>query len=957
MDSTLPESTQARPTRWVILLILGLACLQIGPSLWDSDRVQLALDQPARHLPWSAVLEEDLSPPRAPDLSDQAMVFYPAYRQVAQRWARGELSMWNPDIHAGVPSLANPQWGVLDPEVMVLGLLERLGGREAFDHGLAWLALGRLFAAGFGAWLLARTLGLSVASSVLVAVTFQTSGFVVGWLGHSLGHVAPILPWLIWSLERCSGRASRWGPASVCLATLLTWLGGHPETAFFCLVAAGLWTARLYMLDRDGGRRAALGIGLGLALAAPSIFPFLEYLGHSGARLARQAVTPAAGLGPAGLALILVSAAGLRLARRGQAGRVGGALGLFVGLWLLTLRAGPESRSLLFLPGLHGLPGWGGYQGGGDFVEQSSTWVNAVALGLACVSVLASSGRLRGRGAIALGTLLALGLSLDLDGIRWLWRGLPVLGEGAGSRAAVVSCLGLALLAGDGLGVRNAWPRRAAASLLALVLLAMHLPLWNVLSSSSASLPQASPADSLHGLVEPLPSESDGRNLQLRGWIHRGLPFERLVLRVESLDRSGEPREGATLRLGLDAQTDPLTLHPGAPQDSVTFSSPQLEAAQLPAGQWTFTLEVLALTTSGEVRLVGSRLLGGTRVSLPAHTGIDSALWGAVILALWLGVGTFGQGGWVAILLGLALLQGLWVGHERNPASSRARVFPDTATTSWLRADQESVLLPGRFLGGPGVLPYNTGIVHGLVGLDGYDAMDVASFDGFKPFAQLPGRGPLLDWNARGVDLNSPALRLLGCEYLVTAAPLFGAAGSEDWEWVAGPSGATAEAGAAAEVFIYRARDPLPRAFCVNQIVDREQVLADPGTFNPRTQAFLAEGRSWSVSEPFESSSVQVLGFEPERVELTVTLDGQGLLVLCEQDYPGWRATVDGDLSEVWTVNSLLRGVPLDSGEHTVVFKFRPTCWPWVWWVWSLGLGSLAFTVLRFRRPSRGRPA
>jgi hypothetical protein len=877
------------------------------------------------------------------------MVFYPAYRQVAQRWARGEMSLWNPGIHAGVPSLANPQWGVLDPQVMFLGLLERLGGRQAFDRGLAWLALGRLVAAGLGAWLLARALGLSVSGSALVALTFQSSGFVVGWLGHSLGHVAPVLPWLLWTMERTALRGARWAPMGVSLAALLTWLGGHPETAFFCLAAAGLWAARIYLTDRVAGRRVGLFLGLGVLLAAPSIFPFVEYLAHSGARAARQALEPAAGWGLGrGLRLITLVAFGIGLVRRSQgrrvlAGRILGGLMLVATLWLVTLRNGYGGRLLLLLPGVHGLPGWGGYDGGGDYVELASVWVSACALALACVALFSRTGPLRGRGTVAVGTLLALGLSLELEGLGSLWSSIPVLGQGVASRAAVVSALGLALLAGEGLGLRESWPRRASAGILALTLIALHLP-----APGQVALPPAAPADSLHGLSTPIPAETDGTALKLRGWIHRGLPFERLVLRVERLGQDGEPLAGATLRLGLDVQRDPAAAGPGNPPDSVLFSSPELEVAHLSRGVWTFTLEVLAQSVGGEVAVVGERLLGATRVAVPARGAVGLALWACVILALWLGAGVLGSGGWVLLLLGLGLLQGLWVGHGRNPPTPAARVFPSTLTVQVLRAEQGRDVLPGRFLGGPGVLPYNTGLVHGLLGLDGYDAMAVASFEGFKSFAQLPGRGPLLDWNARGVNLDSPALRLLGCRYLATAAPMFGSQGSEGWERIAGPDGG---AGASAEVYVYRALDPLPRAFCVNRIVSREEVLEDPQGFDPRREVFLEEGRAWSIESPFGSSAVEVVEYEPERVELRVSLDGQGLLVLCEQDYPGWSVTVDGQEQEIWTVNTLLRGVGMEQGEHVVVFEFRPSCWGWVWWVWVLGLIGVLGVGLRSAPP------
>jgi hypothetical protein len=51
---------------------------------------------------------------------------------------------------------------------------------------------------------------------------------------------------------------------------------------------------------------------------------------------------------------------------------------------------------------------------------------------------------------------------------------------------------------------------------------------------------------------------------------------------------------------------------------------------------------------------------------------------------------------------------------------------------------------------------------------------------------------------------------------------------------------------------------------------------------------------------------------------------GPGLLVLSEIAYPGWEVSVDGVPAEIETAGGLLRGVRLETGEHQVVFTFRP---------------------------------
>ena len=76
----------------------------------------------------------------------------------------------------------------------------------------------------------------------------------------------------------------------------------------------------------------------------------------------------------------------------------------------------------------------------------------------------------------------------------------------------------------------------------------------------------------------------------------------------------------------------------------------------------------------------------------------------------------------------------------------------------------------------------------------------------------------------------------------------------------------------------------------------------------------------------------------PERLALTVTLEQPCVLVLSELDYPGWRATVDGQRAEIVRANGLLRAVPLAAGEHEVEMVFRPHS---LLWGGVLSLGTL----------------
>ena len=56
-------------------------------------------------------------------------------------------------------------------------------------------------------------------------------------------------------------------------------------------------------------------------------------------------------------------------------------------------------------------------------------------------------------------------------------------------------------------------------------------------------------------------------------------------------------------------------------------------------------------------------------------------------------------------------------------------------------------------------------------------------------------------------------------------------------------------------------------------------------------------------------------------MELEVDAQSRGLLVLSENYYPGWRATVDGQTAPIYRVDSALRGVIVPRGHSRVVLQ------------------------------------
>jgi uncharacterized membrane protein YfhO len=69
--------------------------------------------------------------------------------------------------------------------------------------------------------------------------------------------------------------------------------------------------------------------------------------------------------------------------------------------------------------------------------------------------------------------------------------------------------------------------------------------------------------------------------------------------------------------------------------------------------------------------------------------------------------------------------------------------------------------------------------------------------------------------------------------------------------------------------------------------------------------------------------SVELIRYEPERVELAVREQKPSLLVLNDAYYSGWSATVDGTPSRILPANGAVRGVVVPGGAHTVTFVYK----------------------------------
>jgi hypothetical protein len=123
----------------------------------------------------------------------------------------------------------------------------------------------------------------------------------------------------------------------------------------------------------------------------------------------------------------------------------------------------------------------------------------------------------------------------------------------------------------------------------------------------------------------------------------------------------------------------------------------------------------------------------------------------------------------------------------------------------------------------------------------------------------------------------------------------------------------------------------MPRAYVLYNIrvahTEEELVAAlRDSTWDHTTTAILEQDSPLHTAPPIggHQGSARVTAYEDNRVEVEVASPTEGIMVLSEVFYPGWKAYVDGAETEILRTDYSLRGIAFTGGSHHVEFRFTP---------------------------------
>ena len=170
------------------------------------------------------------------------------------------------------------------------------------------------------------------------------------------------------------------------------------------------------------------------------------------------------------------------------------------------------------------------------------------------------------------------------------------------------------------------------------------------------------------------------------------------------------------------------------------------------------------------------------------------------------------------------------------------------------------------------------------------------------------------------------------------------------------------EGGTGEEVFtgasgykVYR-RDAFPRAWAVHELVRVGQtgegnILVDRDVESFRHKAHMVSAPP-KVENCGGTDRVELIEYAADRLAIRADMACDGMVILSDTFYPGWRARVDHVPAHIYEVNGAMRGVAVPRGSHTITMRYRPVSVYLGAGLFVVGILGLAMIVVA----AKGRP-
>jgi len=245
-----------------------------------------------------------------------------------------------------------------------------------------------------------------------------------------------------------------------------------------------------------------------------------------------------------------------------------------------------------------------------------------------------------------------------------------------------------------------------------------------------------------------------------------------------------------------------------------------------------------------------------------------------------------------------------------NTFSDRSLIFPETKITQYLKKDKTDfrIMSVDRR-----IMPPNFSTYYKLQDVAGYDPLYLTDYASLISANESNGNFSNFSFNRIITPTNykSKIFPLLNVKYILSLQELE----DKDLELIFKEG----------ETFLYENNNKLSRAFLVyktrafNEKNELGKAMFD-GEIKKTAYIYNGYVKAGELDSFAGESDNLVMKHEENKVTINTKNENEAFLVLLDVFYPGWKATIDGQLVKIWQVDYAFRGVYLTPGEHQVVF-------------------------------------
>lgn len=221
----------------------------------------------------------------------------------------------------------------------------------------------------------------------------------------------------------------------------------------------------------------------------------------------------------------------------------------------------------------------------------------------------------------------------------------------------------------------------------------------------------------------------------------------------------------------------------------------------------------------------------------------------------------------------------------------------------------------------------NRNIHYGLESIMGHDPILLKSYGTITKFPQDPESG--IDW--RALLKNNTIISMLNTKYIFIKKPseekeFFEIVEDKNYQLVLDNG----------NIIVLKNLKYLPRFYFVREVLEIDDIKmaldilweknesSYNSEFNPSDTALVENYNYHQNNFKSGEQNIGIIYYKNNSVKLNVITEEDGFMVFSDNYYPGWSAFIDGERTNIYKVNGILKGIIIPAGNHKIIFRYRP---------------------------------